>query len=120
MKIDMNAVLEHHGVKGMKWGIRKDRKRKTSSTEMTRYKKPPSKLSDVELARRVKRLETEKRYNDLNAEKKSAGKKFANDILVNSGKQTISKLVGGLLSIGIAAALAKKFKLNPDHIKKLT
>jgi hypothetical protein len=118
MKINMDEVLEHHGVKGMRWGVRKDKKGRSSSTQMTKYKKPPSKLSDAELARRIKRLETEKRYNDLNSEKKNKGKKFASDILVNSGKQSLAKLVSGVLSIGLAAALAKK--LSPEHVKKLT
>ena len=35
----MNNELRHHGVKGMRWGVRKDRKASSSKPKKTRTKK---------------------------------------------------------------------------------
>src|SRR5580765_4511101 len=62
--------IEHHGVKGMHWGVRKSRSggvtvgRSSGSraTERTVFNKAPAKLSTSELEKRIKRMETEKKY----------------------------------------------------------
>lgn len=89
--------LVHHGIKGMKWGVRRTEAQlarargntksdeKTSSTstkkaESTKRKKM-SEMSDEELRRVVNRLQLEQQYRNLNPEKVSAGKKFANKVV---------------------------------------
>lgn len=89
--------LVHHGIKGMKWGVRRTEAQlarargntksdeKTSSTstkkaEPTKRKKM-SEMSDEELRRVVNRLQLEQQYRNLNPEKVSAGKKFANKVV---------------------------------------
>ncbi len=101
--------LTHHGVKGMKWGVRKRSSGGKSATKRTTFAKSPSKLGDVELGRRIKRMETEKKYNDLNKPDISKGRRIAEEILTDSGKRIAKTVVtgGGLLLI--RAALDAKF-----------
>jgi murein DD-endopeptidase MepM/ murein hydrolase activator NlpD len=89
--------LAHYGKKGMRWGVRKSSSGKTSAKvpKRTTYKRPPTKLSDAELQRRVRRLETEKKYIELNSATKTTGK----------GKQEASKLLkqSGSVVVGVVA-----------------
>ena len=90
--------LIHYGKKGMKWGVR----RRPSKT--TTYVKPATHLSDQELAKRIKRLEQEKKYNKLNQKEMSKGKKAADEILTNSGKKAASTaLAAASVAVGVAA-----------------
>lgn len=110
---DPDKFLEHFGVKGMHWGVRKNGgatttvAKKPNSTERTQYKTAPAKLSDDELTRRITRLEREKRYNDLNAKTVFKGKKLATDILEQNGKQIVSMAVVGVSMFAVKAAIDK-------------
>ena len=70
--------IDHHGVKGMHWGVRGGKGTpRAGKTERTRFAKSPKRLTNAELEKRIKRMETEKRYNDLNKRDISAGQKLA-------------------------------------------
>jgi hypothetical protein len=105
--------LAHYGKKGMRWGVRKSSSGGSSkkAAKRTTYKKPPTKLSDAELQRRVRRLETEKRYIELNKSTKTsnAGKKAAGKILAQTGNAASTAIAGAAVG---AAALAIKSALN--------
>lgn len=103
-----DCYLEHHGIKGMRWGIRRfqnkdgsltpaGRKRRASSdsdyssnTNTTVKKKSGSEsssskaksMSDEDLRKAVNRLQMEKQYRDLyrdlNPQQISAGRRFVN------------------------------------------
>lgn len=107
--------LCHHGVKGMKWGIRKDRKRTSifsrksnkskknqNGSQKSESKQPKKtnvkKLSDQELQSKIKRLQMEKQYRDLKKDEVSAGKKLVGEILKTSGKTLgvqLANYIGG-------------------------
>lgn len=103
----------------MKWGVRKRSSRTSGSGETTVrrtrkrtvYAKSPKKLTNAELERRIKRMEMEKRYNDLNKRDVSQGEKIATEILTNVGKQAVTnvgtRLATGLLTVGAKQALKK-------------
>jgi hypothetical protein len=104
----VREFLAHHGVKGMKWGVRKKGSRVTKGAR-TNFKKPPRKLSNDQLNKRIKRMETEKKYNSLNKKDLSAGQKFAQEVLSSAGRKVATTVVTGAALAGIKAALTAKF-----------
>ena len=93
--------LEHYGVKGMKWGVRK-RSEPTSKRTLTNRAKQ---LDDAELKKAVERLRLEREYVNIN-------KDLSND---SPAKTFISKYGGQAVSIAIAAVVSKVVK---EELKK--
>lgn len=129
MTMSVDEFIEHHGVKGMRWGQRKSRsvtvgksssgsKPKVKTTTKTSFSKSPSRLSDAELNRRVKRMEVEKRYNDLNKKDVSAGKAYAASILGGAGKNIAMALLTGAALYGVGKAL--NAKMGPNTASAIT
>lgn len=114
-----NSQLYHHGILGMKWGVRRfqnkdgsltsdgkrhleqnskakqgDNKKKKGHT--TNKGKSINELSDDELRKRINRLELEKRYEALSKKEQKAkmfdGKRFVTQVLENSGKVVATQL----------------------------
>jgi len=122
---DSDKFLEHYGIRGMQWGVRKSEgggssggsattpKKptvpKTNSRERTRYKTAPKKLTSEELQRRITRLEREKRYNDLNTRDLLPGEKAAKDILAQNGKQILATVAVGAGVFVVKKAIDKAF-----------
>lgn len=117
--------LYHFGVKGMKWGVRKDRKRSISSkrsrSDSKDYtesrdllKKSSNKLSNAELRKINERLNLEQQYSNLTTSQKKKGNRFI-DKVGNQMKQTAANEVSKqlmnagkiILGIGIAYAASR-------------
>ena len=114
-----NDELYHYGVKGMKWGVTRQKEAtlargafKTSSDisrEMSniagtigknrgptkKQKKELSTMSDAELRAKVNRMNLEQQYSQLSASKKSKGAAVAQDFL---------SVAGSIAAIGASAA----------------
>lgn len=104
--------LRHYGVKGMKWGVRKARpisgkrrgktnaqriyesvhSKKTPAVSSKPAKRRVSEMSDEELRSAINRMQMERTYAQLTAKEVSKGRKFVNEVLYNSAKNTATKL----------------------------
>lgn len=163
-------VLEHYGVKGMKWGVRKDRqsvsdrvaaykKKRSAPTKVTVSKgggktrvsatggknqkttadaqrtaviKQKAKasstdvLSNKELEAAIKRMDLERRFNQLSPKQESAGKQIANIILSQIGMKEASAIGAGVTAAtgnpvagtATTVALAVAGKKQPEGKKK--
>lgn len=101
----LSDFLSHYGVKGMKWGVRKRSSGRSGGSGKTKFTKPANKLSNEEINRRIKRLETEKRYNSLNSEDKSKGRQFVEGVLTSSGRTVAKSVATATATVAIKAAL---------------
>ena len=117
--------LYHHGVKGMKWGVRKDRS--TASGSMRRkkaikrivkasqktQKKRLSQMSDAELKKKIERLELQKKYKSLKKDNQTKGRQMISEIAEKSVKNIGTQALTFALGTAINAALKSKF---PDGV----
>lgn len=116
--MNYNDEFYHHGIKGMKWGVRRYQKKNGSLTALgkklrkaaSKYQKEKKQkaeakkaieakakrtvrdMSDQELAAAIRRLEMEKRYKDLSPEKTAKGKAFVSRVLEKSGENIATQL----------------------------
>lgn len=102
---NVKDFIDHHGVKGMHWGVRSKR---SASSDRTVFKSAPKKLTTDELERRIKRMETEKRYKQLNSRDVSAGEKLAHEIVTNVGRTVVTTVATGATLFAIRTAVNKK------------
>lgn len=92
-----NSYLAHYGVKGMKWGVRRDRKSdrlnrirnytglRGSNALREARRQDINKMSNQELQATVNRLNLEKQYRQLTQVDLQFGKRKVDDILAYEG-----------------------------------
>lgn len=92
--------LMHHGVKGMKWGVRRARSRVTSrySSDYNKTRKlrrkSSKKLSNDELKELNNRMRLEQEYNRLSTSSVNRGMEIAKKAIAAAG------VVGGAYAVG--------------------
>lgn len=118
-----DGVLIHHGVKGMKWGVRRTKEalnraagrvapsRKERNVQSARKKAYSSRrtMKQSDLDAMVKRLEQEKRLKTLLSEDLRPGRTKAKQILNSSGMKVAGAVGTGALMFGVKYALEKKW-----------
>jgi len=131
--------LKHHGIKGMKWGVRrfqnKDgsltrlgriQKRKSESRSIKEQRKKDAKnfrsLTNDELKERIERLKLEKQYKELSDNDLYSGRSFVvNAMKGPTSKVAVAALVGTMAYGGKIAitnskeiSTAIKYMSNPN------
>ena len=111
--------LEHHGVKGMRWGHRKrdvssEKNGKTTKTAKTQIKR----MSDSEVQSRIKRLESEKKLSKLSKEDSNPTKQFIKSVMADSGKRVLTTVATNAMLGGVRYATDKSYS-KKDFVSSL-
>jgi len=121
---EVKRSLFHHGVKGQRWGVIR---RKTSSGYVPisedamkariASSKPAHALSNNEMQALITRMNLERQYSSLvnqapppNVASKAA--KFVGSLLADIGKQEVTRLAKGAVSMKVEDALKAKGKAD--------
>lgn len=120
----MDNELNHYGVKGMRWGVRRSKNelskgnKKRTSTEDDKRKasmredvKNRRTMSTNELRNKIERLKMQKQLKDMTEEELSPGKSFVKKVLSNSGQKVATTIVTGATLYAVKAAMTGEF--NP-------
>lgn len=115
MSDQLEEFLEHFGVKGMKWGVRRNHSSESDSEDAKNAAEAAKKvrkhgtrsLTNKELQALVTRMNLEQQFTRLAPETKSKkAAKFAADILVSVGKEQARRLASDAATKQIAKFLA--------------
>jgi hypothetical protein len=110
---ELDAILAHHGVKGMRWGTRRastpaSEDHARAADAKARAKSDGVKtLSNKELQDAINRMNLEQQYNRLNPSKTKKGLQFAADILLGVGKQQLIRVVSDVAGKQVDKAIKK-------------
>jgi len=107
-------VIEHYGVKGMKWGVRKQRSKKEEKVISKRAKalKNVRTLSNDDIKAYTDRLSSEKKLKELLREDLSPGRAMAQRVLGTSGEKVAKAALTGASLYAIKAMTQKKFSVK--------
>lgn len=126
MSLEVDEFIEHFGIRGMRWGVRKERKASKEAAVKDEHQKAALKLvSDAQLQAAVNRMNLESQYNRLQSEQakksKTLGEKFVNElgaIAANVARQQTQNAANKVVGKVIDDKLLAKGLINPPKKKK--
>lgn len=125
MKPSNEKILQHAGVLGMRWGIRKNRSGSGSASSSSKKgssgsedhnklralkKKKGKDLSDAEIKAALSRLKLEKEYKELTKREISGFEKSVKSVVSDAAKETAKKYVSQAMTKSIESLIASSTK----------
>lgn len=117
----MSDTVIHFGIKGMKWGVRRNRGangRVKGSSGPPRGRKAASKMSDSELRQHINRLQLERQYSQLNPTRVDSGRRAVTKWAANVSMQVVNQQVTKYANRGIDTAIDSLFGPGTANPKK--
>lgn len=118
-RMTYKEFLEHYGVKGMKWGVRKSKAELRRQSQNDRVKtqrqqvaKNRRTLKDEDLDKYISRLEKERKLKTLTDETIAPGKTFIRNVMTNAGRTALTTIATGAALYSVRVALTREFDVR--------
>ena len=116
-----NNELKHHGVVGMKWGVRRAKRQSSQSDDYKQsrsiMKKKIEEMSNADLKAVNNRLNLEANYREVSKRNVSAGRKWVTGILVGAATAVAATYAQQYAKQGADALLKGGLKLLKNNRK---
>lgn len=111
-KFTIGGFLKHYGIRGMRWGIRRERGPAGTVSSNPAVKAPtaanPRKLSDQDLQAAVQRMRLEREFRQLrDSERPAKGESFTKNLLKDIGKKQVRRVANTAADIAVEQAIAQ-------------